>query len=157
MLGGSGTINASTINAGSFNWSGSSIGTPSATGPGTTLIASCTSFFTGSSYQDLACGSTVNRNGITTRSSGDRAIEIHGSSTPGCISSSLNIAAGTTFDDQSYYAHRINSCGVVNNAGTYAKSGSGFTHAQTTFNNSGAIEVRQGGARQSSCPVERHS
>jgi hypothetical protein len=134
-LSGGSLTGSNTVNAGTFSWNGGTIGTSGAPGPGVTLNVSGPSSFDGYSYNKLiAGGSTLNLNGNTTWYAGynNAGISLQGPSAPGATASTLNIASGTTFDDQGNNSRSIGSSGyaggVVNNAGTYAKTGGGTTY-----------------------------
>ena len=143
ILGGSGTLTASTLN---FN--GGSLGenTSGFTG-GTTNVTGATTF-SGAQQESILYGYTLNLNGGATWTSATGGlIQVY---TGGIGTSTLNIVSGTTFTDEGTTASSggrylgYQSDGVINLAGTYVRNGVGTTQVNGTFNNTGSVEINGG-------------
>jgi len=148
LLTGGGTLTAT----GSSAFSGGTQG-----GTGTTLAqggAAFSNFFGLDGGRALQLGGSSTATGTFALVDLNGANPITGQSETG--SGTLTIASGATFDDQTtisglsittnnYSATDDGSAAVVNNLGTFIKSGSAATsRISTTFNNSGLIEVQNG-------------
>ncbi|WP_457422988.1 beta strand repeat-containing protein [Roseateles sp. P5_E7] len=143
---------ASTI--GTLNVSGGTL-----TGAGTLAVANASSWTggtmsgTGSTTfsGELAIGALT---GSTTQTLVQRSLILDGGSKWAERSTitlsngaTLTNNAGHTFDDQGYATKSITSSGAGNsfvNAGTYKKSGAGFTTINTAFTNSGTLALENG-------------
>ena len=143
LLNGSGTLTVSGLST-------LSGGTESGTG---TTIAQGGAAFTSTSFT-LDGTRTLQLGGASTAAGTNVFIQLNGSTNPG--SGILTIGSGATFNDQttssglSIFASNFGSTdtgatAVMNNQGTFTKSGSAATSTiSTTFNNSGIVNVQSG-------------
>ena len=117
-------------------------------GPNGTVTVTGASTISGATAERIYYGEVVNLKGATTWTSatgGDIAIYSAGQGT-----TTGNIASGASFTDQGttattgtrylgYYAD-----GVINNAGTYTRTGLGTTQIDAAFNNTGELQISSG-------------
>jgi hypothetical protein len=121
-------------------------------GTGTTIAQGGAAFSTASFSLDG--GRTLQLGGISTATGTFVQIELNGGSDPG--SGILTIGSGATFNDQTSSSGLnivtqneggtdTGTTAVMNNLGTFTKSGSAVTSTiSTTFNNSGTVNVQSG-------------
>lgn len=153
VLDGSGTVSVN-----SFTWQDGQIGIPSAAGAGVTVNVNGSAVLKSRGRTVLA-GSTLNLNGLTTWECrcDPLALDIDLlRAGPSGSAATINISAGARFEDQNvipdwspypltrYITASDYDAGVVNNAGTYAKSGGSTTIIQSAFNNTGVVAVHAG-------------
>ena len=132
---------ASPITVGTLSFTGGSIVDPQAIGLAT--VVSGTSTF-GSGTETLGGGHqlTLNGNGTWLAGNGSTLNIVGGSG----VQAQINIGSGTTFADLGGGNRNLgnNLFSIVNNGGSYTRTGSGTTTVAGTFNNIGTLDISGG-------------